>query len=313
MTQILITGGAGFIGSNLVRYLNTNSPSIRVKVLDNLSTGRRENLLGSVHEFHQGTILDWTRLLEVAAGVDGIVHLAAIGSVPRSIAAPIPTHDANATGTLNIMEIARELSIPHVIVASSSSVYGSNPGLPKRELDWTRPMSPYAVSKLATEAYASAYSSSYGLKTLAFRFFNVYGPRQRADHDYAAVVPRFLKAALSGQPVVVFGDGSQSRDFTYVDSVCQAISLAIKEQTSSETPINLAFGGSTSLMDLIEILESILGQKFEIDFRASRPGDVKASQADSRLLKSTFAGLSPVALREGLESTVSWWKDHVGD
>lgn len=306
--KILITGGAGFIGSNLSRFLLEASPQNKIVVLDDLSNGRLSNLEGLDLEFHEGSILDWDLLLRVASDSDVIVHLAALGSVPRSVAAPRPTHDANITGTLNVLEAARELNISQVISASSSSVYGSNPILPKPELTWTRPMSPYAVSKLATEAYTNAYRTSYGINSLAFRFFNVYGPNQPADHVYAAVIPKFIDAALSGKELEIHGDGTQSRDFTYVETVCEAIWSSIENGISHPHPINLAFGTNTSLLELIQIIEASSGNKSIQTFVESRIGDVKASQADPNQFKLLFPELSPVPIRVGIERTLSWFK-----
>ena len=232
--KVLITGGAGFIGANLSRALTRSSAIDEVRVLDDLSTGTRANLDGvdGVEvRFTEGSVLDYELLRKVSDGVDSIVHLAAIASVPLSLATPA-THDAGATGTLNVFEAARELGVPHVVVASSSAVYGSNPKLPISEDDWTRPLSPYAVSKMATEGYALAYQASYGMKTLAFRFFNVYGPLQPAEHAYAAVIPKFIDAALTGRPLTICGDGTQSRDFTFVTDICQVIVSAVVGQVS---------------------------------------------------------------------------------
>lgn len=233
--RVLITGGAGFIGSNLARFLLDGPEPAEVRVIDDLSTGFRWNLVGLDVDFVERSILDYDALTSAAAGMDAIVHLGAIPSVPRSITNPRASHEANTTGTLNVLEAARETGIEQVIVASSSSVYGSNPKLPKSEFDWTRPMSPYAVSKQATEGYALAYQYSYGLKTLAFRFFNVYGPGQAAGHAYAAVIPKFLDAALHGRPLEIQGDGTQSRDFTFVDTVCAVIHDALRRQVSART------------------------------------------------------------------------------
>jgi UDP-glucose 4-epimerase len=210
---------------------------------------------------------------------------------------------------LNVLEAARENGVSHVVVASSSSVYGSNPSLPKNELDWTRPLSPYAASKLATEAYALAYGFSYGMQTLALRFFNVYGPRQRADHDYAAVIPRFIQAALSGIPLTIYGDGNNSRDFTFVESVCEALFGACMRQVHHPQPVNLAFGTNTTLLRLIEILEQSLGQKLIVRHKEVRPGDVQASQADASLMKTIFPELRPVELSEGIRKTVNWYRE----
>lgn len=310
--RVLITGGAGFIGSNLSRYLLENVEGVQVRVIDDLSTGRLSNLDGLDVEFIEGSILDYPTLLAAAEDVDSIVHLGAIPSVPRSVAAPRPSHEANATGTLNVLEAAREAGVDHVVVASSSSVYGSNPALPKNELVWTRPMSPYAVSKLATEGYALAYQSSYGLKTLPFRFFNVYGPLQPADHAYAAVIPKFLDAALEGQPAQIQGDGLQSRDFTHVDTVCAVITEAVRNKTSSEYPVNLAYGTNTTLLELLEEMESQLGFPIDREHVEPRTGDVRASQADGILIKELFPNVKPAPLADGLATTIEWFRSIKG-
>lgn len=310
--RVLITGGAGFIGSNLSRYLLENVEGVQVRVIDDLSTGRLSNLDGLDVEFIEGSILDYPTLLAAAEDVDSIVHLGAIPSVPRSVAAPRPSHEANATGTLNVLEAAREAGVDHVVVASSSSVYGSNPALPKNELVWTRPMSPYAVSKLATEGYALAYQSSYGLKTLPFRFFNVYGPLQPADHAYAAVIPKFLDAALEGQPAQIQGDGLQSRDFTHVDTVCAVITEAVKNKTSSEYPVNLAYGTNTTLLELLEEMESQLGFPIDREHVEPRTGDVRASQADGVRIKELFPNVKPAPLADGLATTIEWFRSIKG-
>ncbi|AWB90145.1 NAD-dependent epimerase/dehydratase family protein [Salinibacterium hongtaonis] len=310
--RVLITGGAGFIGSNLTRYFNDNAPDVEIRIIDDLSTGRLDNLDGLRAEFTEGSILDYELLSGLSEGVDSIVHLAAIGSVPRSVKAPRPTHAANITGTLNVLEAARERGVEHVVVASSSSVYGSNPSLPKSEFDWTRPMSPYGVSKHATEGYAIAYGFSYGMKTLAFRFFNVFGPGQPADHDYAAVIPKFLDAALSGRELIVHGDGLQSRDFTYVDTVCAAILEAVQRRVSSLDPINLAFGTNTTLLELIEQLELTLNSPLSVEHVDRRVGDVRASQSDGVRIREIFPNVQPLPLAEGLERTANWFKQKRG-
>lgn len=311
--KVLITGGAGFIGSNLSRILLESGSASEVRVLDDLSTGSLKNLAGLDVVFIEGSILDFDALIAAAKGVDSIVHLGAIPSVPRSVANPRASHDANATGTLNVLEAAREVGVGHVVVASSSSVYGSNPKLPKNEEDYTRPMSPYAVSKLATEGYALAFQSAYGMKTLAFRFFNVYGPGQAAGHSYAAVVPKFMDAALAGRPLEVHGDGTQSRDFTFVDTVCEVISKAIIGRVSSNSPVNLAFSTNTTLLELIDALEEQLETKIARNFVSPRVGDVKASQADSSRLEKLFPDVQPVALKDGLKATHSWFVSQAGN
>ena len=305
--HVLITGGAGFIGSNLARFLLDKDDITSVRVIDDLSTGDITNLDGLGVEFVEASILDYPALLAAVSGVDSIIHLAAIPSVPRSVANPRASHDANATGTLNVLEAAREAGVDHIAVASSSSVYGSNPKLPKSEYDWTRPMSPYAVSKQATEGYALAYQFSYGLKTLAFRFFNVYGPGQAAGHAYAAVIPKFLDAAFNGEPLEIQGDGTQSRDFTYIDTLCAVVYDAIQRKVFSPDPVNLAYGTNTSLLELIELLESQLGRPLDKRFTEPRVGDVKASQADSSRVRELFPSVEPVSLEIGATATIAWF------
>ena len=228
--RVLITGGAGFIGSNLARAALAEGHE--VVVLDDLSTGYAGNLDGLAVRFHEGSVNDRDVLDAALEDVDAVVHLAALGSVPRSILDPAATHHVNATGTLSVLEGARRADVRHVVMSSSSSVYGLNPALPKSEREWVRPLSPYAVSKLAGEQYVLAYQQSFGLETLAFRFFNVYGPRQMPGHTYAAVVPVFLDAMLRGRPVPVHGDGLQSRDFTYVGTVCGVLLDAVTRRVA---------------------------------------------------------------------------------
>ena len=302
--RVLITGGAGFIGSNLARRLVTAAD---VVVLDDFSTGFRHNLEGVDVELIEGSILDDASLRRASDGVDAIVHLAARPSVPRSIADPVASHLANASGTVAVLEAARRASA-HVVVASSSSVYGANPTLPKHEDLATRPLSPYAASKLATEAYTNAYLHSYGLDTLAFRFFNVFGPHQPAGHAYAAVVPAFVDAALAGRPLTVFGDGTQSRDFTYVDTVTAVIADAVERRVADPEPVNLAFGSRTDLLTLIAELEHQLGGSLEREHLAVRAGDVPHSQADSSRLRALFPDVQPTPLEDGLAATIAWMR-----
>jgi UDP-glucose 4-epimerase len=242
-----------------------------------------------------------------SGGADGIVHLAAVPSVPRSVAAPRPSHDANATGTLNVLEAARRAGGLHTIVASSSSVYGANPTLPKSEDLRPQPLSPYAVSKLAGESYALAYQHCYGLPTLVFRFFNVFGPLQAPGHAYAAVVPAFLDAATRGAPLPVHGDGEQTRDFTFVGSVTAVIADALERMVTSGEPVNLAFGTRRTLNEAIAELERQLGRELHIDRHPPRPGDVRHSQADTRRLSELFPHVEPVPFEEGLAHTIEWF------
>lgn len=303
---ILVTGGAGFIGSNLVRRLQSDGAG-EVRILDNFSTGFEENLSGVDAQVFRGSVLDDDVMAKAAQGADAIVHLAARPSVPRSIADPLASHHANATGTLMVLEAARRQNA-HVVLASSSSVYGANPTLPKNEDLRPMPVSPYAVSKLATESYALSYQSVYGLTVLPFRFFNVYGPWQRAGHAYAAVVPQFVSQALAGDPLTVHGDGEQSRDFTFVDTVTETLSLAARERISSPDPVNLAFGTRHTLLDVISRLEKIMGRPLPVDHVASRAGDVRHSQADQTRLRALVQTVEPVDLDTGLAATVQWMK-----
>ena len=304
--QILVTGGAGFIGSNLVRLALESGHD--VTVLDDFSTGHRDNVTGLDVQVVGGSVLDESALSEAMQGADSIVHLAALGSVPRSIEAPMATHAANATGTLTVLEGARAAGVEQVIVSSSSSVYGMNPALPKGERDWVRPMSPYAVSKLAAEQYVLAYQQSYGLKTLAFRFFNVYGPHQRAGHAYAAVIPVFIDALRSGRPVPLDGDGTQSRDFTYVGTVCRVLLAAVERRVTHAEPVNLAFGTNTTLNRLIDLLGTELGVDPAVEHHPERVGDVPHSQADSTVLRSLFPEVRAVPIEQGLAETVAWFE-----
>jgi len=305
--KVVVTGGAGFIGANLCRHLAADPSIDEVVVFDDLSTGDRANLDGVEVDLVEGTILDPAHLMNVVDGASSVVHLAARPSVPRSIADPVPSHDANATGTLNVLEAARNSGGVHVVVASSSSVYGSNPVLPKHEDLAPRPMSPYAASKLATESYALAWQQSYGMPVLAFRFFNVFGPLQPAGHAYAAVVPAFLSAALAGEPLQVHGDGDQSRDFTFVDTVCEVMTDAVRRRVSSSEPVNLAFGTRTTLVEVIALLEDLLGRPVEVAHTATRAGDVAHSQAANDRLRALFPDVEPVNLRTGLRSTMEWF------
>lgn len=310
--RVVVTGGAGFIGANLVRALTNVEWIEDVAVVDDLSTGRLANLDGVDARFVEGSVLDAALLDEVFDGASAIVHLAAIPSVPRSVAYPERSHDANASGTLQVLEAARRAGMPHVILASSSSVYGANPALPKSEDLRPMPMSPYAVSKLAAESYALAYAECYGLDVLPFRFFNVFGPLQPPDHDYAAVVPAFVSAALDGRPLRIYGDGKQTRDFTFVETVVATITDAIDRRVTSPDPVNLAFGTRTSLLELTGELEEVLERRLKVIHEPARPGDVRDSQADRTRLERLFPDITPVLLADGLRATAGWMEDALG-
>lgn len=304
--RVVITGGAGFIGANLARTLTATPWVGDVVVVDDLSTGSLANLVGAPTRFLEGSVLDSGLLDDAFAGASAVVHLAAVPSVPRSVAEPLRSHEANATGTVEVLEAVRRAGVPHVIVASSSSVYGANPKLPKSEDMRTMPMSPYAVSKLAAENYALAYAACYGLDVLPFRFFNVFGPLQPPGHDYAAVVPAFISAALAGRPLRVFGDGLQTRDFTFVDTVVSTIVDAIARRVTSHEPVNLAFGTRTTLLELIAELEHVLHRPLTVEHETARPGDVRDSQADNTRLRTLFPDITPVPLADGLRLTADW-------
>ncbi|MEV8100792.1 NAD-dependent epimerase/dehydratase family protein [Streptomyces sp. NPDC088135] len=308
--KIVITGGAGFIGSNLAQVLTRRGEVSEVRVVDDLSTGFKDNLAGLDVHFTEGSVLDGPLLDRVFRGTDTIVHLAALPSVPRSVANPLASHHANATGTLTVLEAARRADSAQVIAASSSSVYGANPGIPKHEDLRPVPLSPYAVSKLASEAYLAAFHHCYGLPVLPFRFFNVYGPRQPAGHAYAAVVPAWISALTTGAPVVVHGDGRQSRDFTYVETVCRVLTQAALRKVVSCDPVNLAYGTRTSLGELVTELEAVLGTPLNPQYVPPRPGDVRHSHAENSRLLRLFPEIEPVPLREGLERTVEWFRSH---
>ena len=305
--RVAVTGGAGFIGANLCRVLSESEWVKDVVALDDLSTGFASYLDGVRATFIEGSILDSRALDEAFAGADGVVHLAARPSIPRSIADPVASHEVNASGTAQVLEAVRRHHVGHIVVASSSSVYGANPTLPKHEDLAPAPLSPYAATKLATEAYALAWGHSFGIQVLAFRFFNVFGPLQSAGHAYAAVVPALIDAALSGRPLPVHGDGRQTRDFTFVGNVTAVVADALQRKVTSPRPVNLAFGTRTSLIELIALLEEVVGRSLERDHQPPRPGDVRDSQADMTILRALFPDIIPVALEKGLVATVDWF------
>lgn len=304
--RIVVTGGAGFIGANLCRALLSRGHD--VVVLDDLSTGNVRNLDGLSVRFVEGSVLSDAALDDACAGADTIVHLAALGSVPRSVAAPLPSHAVNATGTVMVLEAARRHGGLHVLFSGSSSVYGANPTLPKHEGLQAQPMSPYAASKLAAESYVLAFGHSYGLPVLPFRFFNVFGPLQPAEHIYAAVIPRFLAAALDGQPLTIHGDGLQSRDFTFVGTVAAVIVDAIERRVTSDGPVNLAFGSRVTLLDVVERIEALIGQPVERQHEPVRTGDVRHSQAANDRLMALFPGAQAVGFDDGLAATLAWMR-----
>jgi UDP-glucose 4-epimerase len=305
--KIVVTGGAGFIGANLCRELTSRDEVRQVIALDNLSTGSAANLKGVSAELIEGDILDRDLLAKVIDGADAVIHLAARPSVPRSVADPIASHEANATGTLYVLEACRRGMTP-LIAASSSSVYGPTVELPKHEGMRTRPQSPYAASKLAAESYLLAFAATYGIPTLPFRFFNVYGPLQSTGHAYAAAIPAFIDAVLRGQPIRIQGDGRQTRDFTFVGTVVSVLADAAVRRVGSNTPVNLAFGTRTSILDVVTKIETIIGEKVERIFDEPRRGDVRDSQAANSRVQELFPGKIAVPLDVGLEQTIAWYR-----
>lgn len=305
MAKVAVTGGAGFIGSNLTRRLI--SEGYDVVIVDDLSTGLLSNIDREKTEFHQISITEPKALSAALKECETIFHLAARGSVPRSIKNPVATHDVNATGTLNVLEAARTNGA-HVIFSSSSSVYGRNVQLPKDESMWLGPMTPYAASKLAAEGYVQAYAAAYGVPTTLLRFFNVFGPRQRPDHEYAAVLPKWIWLAMQGQAIDVYGDGSASRDFTYVDTVLDIAMTAMKEKVLTEGAMNLAYGNRIFLNETIEMLRKHFPD-LQVNYKAERLGDVKESQNAPLLLEKLFPKVAPKEFETALSETVDWLKE----
>jgi UDP-glucose 4-epimerase len=280
MTVCLVTGGAGFVGSHLTEALLQRGN--RVRVLDNFSTGEPGNLAGVRKDIEvlEGDLVDLETVRRALRGVELVFHQAALASVPRSVADPLATHAACVNGTLHVLQAAREAGVRRIVYAASSSAYGASTKLPKSESDLTLPLSPYAAAKLAAEHYCAAFSEVYGLETVRLRYFNVYGPRQTPDSPYAAVIPLFIQAMLAGRSPHVNGDGQQSRDFTFVDDVVQANLLAAEAPRVSGRVYNIACGKRTSLLDLIEKINGLLGTNILPSYRDPRPGDVRHSQAD---------------------------------
>ncbi len=308
--RLLITGGAGFIGANLARRAVALEEVEQVVVLDDLSTGSEDSLQGLDVNFIRGSVTDPGALDAAVSSVDVVVHLAALASVSASIEDPLRCHEVNATGTVLVLEAARRHGIEQVVAASSSAVYGDNPAPVKSEREWVRPLSPYAVTKLATEQYLMAYQTCYGLSTVAYRFFNVYGPGQAADHVYAAVIPLFVDAVLAGRPLTIHGDGEQTRDFVYVGTVCEILLDTVLRRLCHPEPVNVGFNTHTSLLELVAALEAASGVSPVVDFRPARTGDIRHSRADDTKLRELFPDLTPVPLTEGLRETLAWARDH---
>lgn len=303
--KVLVTGGAGFIGTHVCRELLERGAE--VVVLDDLSTGDPANLSSLPVLLRTGSVTDADAVKTASAGVEAMVHLAAIASVPLSLQAPARTHDVNVTGTVNVLEAARAAGA-YVVVASSAAVYGDTPSASCGEAAPLLPVSPYAMSKLAAEAYTTSWQRSFGLDTLALRFFNVFGPLQRPGHAYAAVVPAFIDAALQGRHLQIHGDGRQTRDFIPVSTVAALLCDAVERRVSHPTPVNLALGAATSLLDLVEHLELVLRRPLPRSFLPARAGDIRNSRGDGALLRELFPGFSHTPLTDALRETISWWQ-----
>jgi len=304
MTKVAVTGGAGFVGSNLATKLI--SLGHEVVIIDDLSTGLRSNVDTANSTFHEVSITDKSGLEKALKGCEAIFHLAARGSVPRSLKNPVATHEVNATGTLNVLEFARENGA-RVLYSSSSSVYGRNMALPKDESMWLGPLTPYAASKLSAEAYVEAYGASYQVPVTLLRFFNVFGPKQRPDHEYAAVLPKWIWLAMHDKPIEVFGDGSQSRDFTYVETVVDIAIAAMKDKVTTTGAVNLAYGNRITLLTVIDLLKADF-PNLEVNFVGERRGDVKESQNNPVLLKQLFPAVTPKEFNIALSETMEWLK-----
>ena len=305
----LITGGAGFIGSHVAERLLKDGQ--RVRIFDNFSTGRRENLHfpGAERlEVVEGDLRDLAAVERAAQGAAVIYHQAAMRSVPRSVDDPLGANDNNVNGTLHVLEAARRHGVRRVVYASSSSVYGDNPELPKREDQAMAPISPYAVSKAAGEHYARVWTKLYGVETVGLRYFNVFGPRQDPKSEYAAVLPRFILWALRGEPLEVHGDGHQSRDFTFIDNVVEANILGGQAPDASGEAFNVGCGERTSLLDVIAMLEAILGRPVERRHSPSRGGDVPHTLADVSKAKRLMGYTPLVGFADGFRRTVEYFK-----
>jgi len=313
MAKYLITGGAGFIGSNLVRYILAKGHG--VVVLDNFATGKRENLteIAGRITLIEGDVRDRAAVDRAVAGCAAVFHEAALGSVPRSVEDPATSHDVNVNGTITVLESARAAGVKRVMFAASSSAYGNRAESPKHEGMVPMPISPYAASKIACEAYLQAYAASFGMETVALRYFNVFGPRQDPHGAYAAVIPAFVSNLLHGQRPHVFGDGEQSRDFCYIDNVCEANWLAAHAPADScdGQPMNIACGQQTSLNQILEQLRSLLGVSVQAEYGPIRLGDVKDSLADISLARKKIGYVPKVFFAEGLATAIDWYRKNL--
>lgn len=311
--KYLVTGGAGFIGSNLTRALLASGQ--RVRVLDNFLTGKRENLAGltgahgDAFELVEGDLRDPGVVRKAAAGVEYVLHQGALPSVPRSVADPVLTNEINVAGTVNLLLAARDAGVRRVVFAASSSAYGDTPQLPKRESMTPNPKSPYAAQKLAGEHYLRIFYEIYGLETVSLRYFNVFGPRQDPGSTYAAVIPRFITSVLRGVPPTIYGDGLQTRDFTFIDNVIQAnLAACAAPKAACGKVVNIACGERVSLLDILELVYGLAGKRVPPKFEPARQGDVRDSLADISLAKDLIGYDPKVPFATGLGQTFDWFK-----
>jgi len=304
---VLVTGGAGFIGSNIVARLV--GEGFDVRVIDDLATGRRVNLdaVRDSVDFVEASILDDGALKGAMRDVEFVLHQAAIPSVPRSVKDPLRSHEANASGTLHVLSAARDAGVKRVVYASSSSVYGETPTLPKVEDMRPDPLSPYAVSKLCGEYYCRVFQKVYGLDTISLRYFNVFGPRQDPTSQYAAVIPKFITAIGAGKPPLIFGDGEQTRDFTFVENVVEANLLALKAKKTGGEVVNIACGKRTSVNELVRMLCKIIGKRVAPVYERARAGDVKHSLAGIGRAEKILGYRPRYDMEYGLRKTCEWF------
>jgi len=312
MAHYLITGGAGFIGSNLAHAIVERGDQVRI--LDNFATGREENIADLVEkkkvELIRGSITDGETVARAVRGVDYVLHQAAIPSVPRSIEDPLGGDDTNVHGTVTLLDGARKAGVKRFVFAASSSAYGEKtPGEPKVETMLPAPLSPYAAAKLAGEYYLQAFYHSYGLETVSLRYFNIFGPRQDPKSQYAAVIPNFVTAALHGRPATIFGDGETSRDFCFIENAVEANLLACTAAGAAGEVFNIACGESTSLNQTIDIIAGIVGKKIPPVHEPARTGDIKYSLADISKAKRILGYTGRIKFAEGLERTIAWYKE----
>jgi len=310
MSTYLITGGSGFIGSNLVAMLLAKGETIRV--LDNFATGQRSNLKPFADQIDivEGDIRSYHLVRDAVQGVDYVLHQAALPSVPRSVRDPITTNEVNVLGTLNLLQAARDAGVKRLVAASSSSLYGDSKVLPKEESMASNPLSPYAISKLAAEQYCQSFSRIYGFETVCLRYFNVFGPRQDPNSQYSAVIPRFITRILNDEPITIHGDGSQSRDFSFIDNVTQANYLATTASNVSGEVINVACGARHTLVDLIGLISQLTGKEPTVSYTESRAGDVSHSQADIGKARRLLGYEPAVDVKTGLEQTIQWFQQN---